>query len=551
MKYAAVILVFAVALGACSTEDETKLHAIATITEDDLSSHIEVLASDEFQGRMPGTEGETRTIEYLTKEFKRIGAKPGNGDSYTQEMELISLNPSVYDMITVEGEGGRVSLNYKDEFVAVSTATGQPAVISNAELVFAGFGIVAPEYGWNDYQGIDMEGKIAVVLVNDPGFYTQDSSFFNGRAMTYYGRWTYKYEEAARQGASGIFIVHETAPAGYPWQIVRKGWTGPQMYINKQEVLAQHCGFEGWINHEKAKEIFALAGEDYERMKDLAVKGEAGPTPLGLTTTLSITNTTETLTTSNVLALIEGSERPDEVIVYTAHWDHFGVDPSLEQEDKIYNGARDNATGTSALLELAEAFASLPKAPARSVLLLAVTAEEQGLLGSKYYVEHPVFPMRNTIAVINLDGLNIFGPMNDITLVGYGQSELDAYAENAAARQSRVVKPDPEPEKGRYFRSDHFNFIKHGVPAMYPSMGFDHREKGADYAREKANEWVEVYYHEPSDNYEPEWWDLRGAVEDIQLVFDVGYMLATSSHVPGWNAGSEFKAIREESFAKK
>ncbi|MEJ2051893.1 MAG: M28 family metallopeptidase, partial [Calditrichota bacterium] len=349
--------------------------------------------------------------------------------------------------------------------MAVTRRMQESVSIKNSGLVFAGYGIVAPEYDWNDYENLDVRGKTVVVLVNDPGYATEDSSVFNGKAMTYYGRWTYKYEEAARQGASGVLIVHETGPAGYSWDVVRNSWSGPQFYLEAEDKNMSRCAVEGWITRDAAERLFQAAGLDLDTQKQAALKPDFKPVDLGMTASFGIHNTIKNSMSHNFLAMLPGSKRPDEYVVYTAHWDHFGKDTTLEG-DQIYNGARDNATGVAGLMEIARAFKALPEPPERSILLLAVTAEERGLLGSKYYATHPIYPVDKTVAAINMDALNIWGPTKDVTVVGYGNSELDDYVETAAKEQGRAVRPDPEPEKGGYYRSDHFSFARVGIPSL-------------------------------------------------------------------------------------
>lgn len=516
--------------------------AMSAIDAAELSAHTEILGSDEFEGRFPGTEGEEKTVGFLEKAFREIGAQPGNGDSYFQDVPMMEITASPDTTLKVSGRGQERSFAYGEEFVAL-TLQNQDRVSSDSEVIFVGYGIVAPEYNWNDYEGVDVKGKTVMMLVNDPGFATEDSDLFKGRAMTYYGRWTYKFEEAARQGASGVLLIHETEPASYGWEVVRNGNSGPQLSLETADGNASRCAIESWISLETASTIFQMAGLDFKTMKEHAQKRGFQASPLNLRASVSLENTIRKIMSRNVAALIPGGKRADEYIIYTAHWDHFGRDPNLEG-DQIFNGALDNATGTAGLLELAQAYLSLEQPPERSILLLAVTAEEQGLLGSGYYAAHPLYPLTKTAAVINMDSLNIFGRMKDVRLVGYGQSELDEYIKAAAQEQGRVVLPNPSPEKGSFFRSDHFPFAKQGVPALYASSGIDHREKGEEWGRAQKEEYARKNYHKPSDEFDPDW-DFSGAVEDIQLIFKVGYRLAMETKFPQWNEGSEFKAKRE------
>jgi Zn-dependent M28 family amino/carboxypeptidase len=531
--------------GCGNNSDESFNKAVNSIDANDLDKHLSVIASDEFQGRQPSTIGEEKTINYLKEEFEKLGLKPGNGDSYFQQVPLVDIVTNVNKEIVIKGNGGSTTLKLADEFVATSSHLTESVELKNAELIFAGYGIVAPEYNWNDYEGIDVKGKIVVVMVNDPGYATKDTNLFTGYTMTYYGRWTYKYEEAARQGAAGIFIIHETGAAGYPWEVVRNSWTGPQYYLVREDKNLSKCKMEGWINNQKAREIIAQAGYDFDELMRKISSREFKPFALNLRTTLSMKNKIRESVSNNVIALLPGTERVDEYIIYTAHWDHFGIDTTLEG-DQIYNGARDNATGTAGLLELAEAFTKLDKKPLRSIIFLAVTAEEQGLLGSEYYANNPLYPLKKTVAEVNMDALNIFGRVKDITVIGYGNSELDVYIEKAAKKQNRIVKPDPRPQEGSFYRSDHFSFAKQGVPALYAEGGVQNIEKGEEWMRKEVERWTSEYYHKPADNYEPEWWNLDGMVEDLQLLFDVGYTLSNEDKFPNWFEGKEFKAKRDK-----
>jgi Zn-dependent M28 family amino/carboxypeptidase len=539
------VILAAAAMTACGDPDLDA--ALDTITADDLRADVVTLSSDEFEGRAPASRGEEKTVEYLKTEFEKLGLEPGNGDSYYQEVPLVSITADPNTNLLVRGNGSAHRFSYGDEIMVWTKRVVPSSAISNSEMVFVGYGTVAPEYGWNDYEGLDVRGKTVVMLVNDPGFATQDTALFNGNAMTYYGRWTYKFEEAARQGAAAALIVHETEPASYPWGTVRNSWSGPQFGLVAEDNNMSRAAVEGWVTVEAAREIFQQAGVSYDSLKALAAQRDFAAMPLGLTASLSLRNTIEQSTSRNVLAVVPGSIRPDEYFVYMAHWDHFGIDPSLEG-DQIFNGALDNATGTAGLLELAEAFMSLEQRPARSILFLAVTAEEQGLLGSQYYATHPVYPLEKTVAALNMDALNILGPMNDVTVIGYGNSELDDYLADAAAEQGRIVTPDAEPEAGYYYRSDHFSFAKVGVPALYAGEGTDQVEHGKEWTQEKRDEYRANNYHKPSDEYSPDW-DLRGAVQDLRLYFRIGRRIANESTFPNWSEGTEFKAKRDSMMA--
>ena len=531
----------------CADQKGSFEEALASITADDLKEDVEILSSDEFEGRAPASRGEVLTIEHLKIEFQTLGLKPGNESSYFQEVPMVKMTAAPDAVLNIKGNGTTLTAKYGDEFVATSMRVTAEVALENSEMIFAGYGIIAPEYGWNDYEGLDVNGKTVIVLVNDPGFATEDPQLFNGRSMTYYGRWTYKYEEAARQGAEGVFIVHETEPAAYGWDVVHNGWTGPQFNLESEDNNMSRCAVEGWITLETALGIFDQAGLDYDELKSAASKQGFKPVPLTSKADVTLKNSIEYSRSNNVIAILPGTERPEEVIIYTAHWDHFGIDPSLEG-DQIFNGALDNATGTAALVELAEAFLKLDTPPARSIAFMAVTAEEQGLLGSLYYATHPIYPKTKTVAVINMDALNIYGKMKDITVIGYGQSELDDYVETVAAEQGRTVRPDPKPERGSFYRSDHFSFAKQGVPALYTGMGIDHVEHGEAWTLEKRDTYIAEKYHKPADNYDPDW-DLTGAIDDLRLLFIIGHRLSMETTFPNWKEGSEFKAKRDADMA--
>ncbi|MEQ8470447.1 MAG: M28 family metallopeptidase [Marinoscillum sp.] len=507
-----------------------------------IEKHIKVLSSDEFFGRKPFTEGEVKTLDYLSSQLKEIGIKPGNGESYFQEVPLVELDARPSKTLFIEGGKTTVKLNLGADFVAYSERVQPMNELDNSELVFAGFGIVAPEYGWNDYEGLDVTGKTVVVLVNDPGFGAEDSTLFKGQTMTYYGRWTYKYEEAARQGAAGIIIIHDTAPAGYPWTVVRNSWSGASLYLD-QVGDAYKPAIQGWITRDAAIKIFEASSVDMKNFVEKSRAKDFKPFSLGLSATVFVENGIKKSQSKNVIGIIEGSTKPDEYVLYSAHWDHLGVGPAIDG-DSIYNGAHDNASGTATLLGLAEAFAKSEQ-PQRSIIFLAVTAEEQGLLGSKYYAENPVYPPSKTVANINMDGLTYYGPMKDFTVIGYGQSELDDLAAAIAETQGRYVIPDPNPGKGYFFRSDHFQFAKVGIPAMFASGSYEHMTKGVEYIEELANDYETNRYHRPADEYDADLWEFGGIQQDAELFYTLGSNLANSDQWPKWKEGSEFKSIRE------
>ncbi|GAA0526740.1 M28 family metallopeptidase [Chitinophaga japonensis] len=541
-----LLAIAAIALGACNqgekqaaaTEDST---AIRAINETSFTRHLQVLAADSLEGRKPFTPGEDRTIRYLQEQFRQLGLQPGNGDSYLQEVPMVEITSVPAGPLVFKGEKGTLSLSYLDDYVATTRRVTPKVQLSNSEVIFAGYGIVAPEYNWNDYAGLDVKGKTVLVMVNDPGFV--DSTIFKGKTMTYYGRWTYKYEEAARQGAAGIIIIHDTAPASYPWSVVRGGWSGAKLYLQTADNDMSRAAMEGWITLDAAKELFRLAGVPDTLMQQ-AHKPGFKPVPLKVGASLAINNKIKKSTSHNVLAVWPGAGKAGEYIIYSAHWDHLGIGEPVKG-DSIYNGAADNATGTAALLEIADAFTKLKERPARSILFIALTGEEQGLLGSEYYATHPVYPLDSTVADLNMDVLNTYGRTTDITIVGRGQSELDDYAERAAAKQGRTISPEENPSGGHFFRSDHFNFAKVGVPALYAGSGTHSLEHDSDWAKLKIETYGRTRYHAPADEFD-DTWELSGMVEDTRLLFDIGLTLSNESSFPKWKEGSEFKAVQEK-----
>ena len=531
-------------LVSCQTEQTThKKSSTVTIDSTYLQNILEELGSDKYQGRMPGTAAEPLTINYLKQQFQELGIQPGNGDSYFQEVPLVTITASPEAELVIQGGKQAQTLAFKKDFVT-STQRVQPTIsVQNSELVFCGFGIVAPEYGWNDYEGIDMKGKTAVVFVNDPGYYSEDSTLFKGKTMTYYGRWTYKYEEAARQGADGVLIIHETGAAGYPWFVVQSSWTGGLQSLQTPDDGQSRCAMEGWITASAASTLFANSSIDGKNMIGQAMSDDFQPTPMGLGYSHTMEVTTNKQLSNNVIGILPGTEQKDEYIIYTAHWDHIGIGPVVNG-DSIYNGALDNASGTATFMSIAKAFAQSENPPKRSVVFLAVTAEEQGLLGSEWYAKNPIYPLDKTIANLNKDGANVHGSMRDLTVTGFGHSELDELAKEEAAKQDRYILPDQQPEKGYFFRSDHFNFAKVGVPAFYAGGRYDHRQYGKAYALEKADGYTKANYHQPSDEYSDDW-DLTGAVEDAQLYYNLGFRLANEDLYPQWKEGSEFRNARK------
>ncbi|MBT8039806.1 MAG: M28 family peptidase [Gammaproteobacteria bacterium] len=518
--------------------------AAEAITESAYRRHIETLASDSFGGRAPASPGEELTVAYLVDHFKSIGLGPAVGDSYTQDVPLVWVEAVNRPELQVSGgHGPTMVLEYGPDQIIWTRRQAPQAVLENSEMVFVGYGIHAPERGSNDYAGEDVTGKTVVFLENDPGYATHDPELINGNAITYYGPWDYKFGEAARQGAAGAIIVHDTLPAAYGWNTVENSWTGPQFDMVLEDAGESLAAVEGWIQLEHAKTLFERAGLDLEEMHAAAQKPGFEPVALGLRASARIENETEQVLSRNVAAIVRGSEAPEEVFIYMAHWDHLGTDPTLEG-DQIYNGALDNASGTAALMEIARAYAALPQAPRRSVLFLALTAEEQGLLGSTYYAANPLFPLENTVGGLNMDGMNNFGATRDITVVGLGMSDLDDYLKAAAAAQERVLEGDRESEKGFYYRSDHFELAKEGVPMLYPGGGYDDREKGVAYGMEKSLEYNQDHYHRVSDEYDLSW-VVDGAMEDMEVFFRTGLDVANSDAWPNWKEGTEFKATRD------
>ena len=536
-KFTLSLLSAAVLAGCMTTQNTPEQQQIAynSINAEQLASHIKVLASDEFGGRAPSSEGEKLTLNYLTEQFKALGFQPGNGDSFLQEVPLVSLEADPNMVLSIGGK----DYQYKKDMVMGSSRISEQQSIANSELVFVGYGVNAPEYNWNDYEGIDVTGKTVVMLVNDPGFATKDPALFTGDAMTYYGRWTYKFEEASRQGAAGAIIVHETAPASYPWSVVENSWSGEQFGFQKENNNMDRVTVEGWVTSDVARELFQQAGLDFDTAKTQAAKGAYHVDMGDLTASVSVKNTIKKSVSYNFIATLPGSEQPDEHVIYSAHWDHLGTDKN-RTGDQIYNGAHDNATGTGGMIEVAEAFAMLPSAPKRSVTFLAVTAEEQGLLGSKFYAANPVIAADKTVANINMDSLNILGKVKDISVVGIGKSELDDLLTQAAKEQNRTVSGDPKPSSGGYYRSDHFAFANMGVPAMYAGGGTIAFDEETESYRKKMSLVVRGCYHQPCDRYRDEW-DLTGAVQDLQLFYQVGFTITEQQNWPKWYANSEFQ----------
>jgi len=533
--------------------------SLPKVTADGMLAQIKVLSSDEYEGRAPGSPGEEKTVQYLTSQFEKLGLKPGNTDgSYVQKVPLVGITGAeAKPLIVGRGNTLRAGFKWKNDVVAWTKHVADGAQIDNSDIVFAGYGVVAPEYNWDDFKGIDLKGKTMIVLVNDPQIPDPadpsklDSRMFNGTAMTYYGRWTYKYEEAARRGAAGVFIVHEEKPAGYPFSVVQS-FLGERFSLVAKDNNMGRASIEGWLSLDAAKRLFKLAGQDFDALKKQATTREFKPVTLGLKASMALRNTRRTIESRNVLAKLEGSDPvlKNEYVVYSAHWDHYGIGAPDKKGDKIYNGALDNASGVAQILEIARAFTQVQPQPKRSIIFLMVTAEEQGLLGSEYYATNPPYPLAKTLANINIDEVNPWGRTKDITVIGLGASDLDDYLRDAAAEQSRTLRPDPESEKGFYYRSDHFSFAKQGVPALYADDGVEFIGQPADYGKQKRDEYTNNDYHQPSDEIKPTW-DLSGAVEDAALMLAVGYRVANADKYPEWKPGNEFRAKREESLKNR
>jgi Zn-dependent M28 family amino/carboxypeptidase len=535
-------------LGACNNSETLPKDedGLAAFSADSLGSNIATLSGDEFGGRKPFSREESKTINYLKDKFAAAGLEPGNGESYFQEVPMVKITTNASPLMQVQTSKGHFTLKGFDDYVIWTDKTDSSASLNNTELVFAGYGVVAPEYGWNDYEGLDVKDKCVLILVNDPGFNAHDTSLFKGNTMTYYGRWTYKFEEAARQGAKGCLIIHDTEAASYPFQVVQNNWNGSRLRLDPRGKQEKHCDAIGWVSASAAKKLLAAAGKDSSLLATADKKGFKGQS-LGINVSASIAVKTEYNKSYNVVGKITGSKYPDETIIYTAHWDHLGVGKPDETGDSIYNGALDNASATAGLFELARAFKSLTTKPERTIVFLSVTAEEQGLWGSAYYAQNPIYPAAKTVANINMDVLNSYGKTKDIIVVGQGQNELEDYLEQEAKKMGRTVAFEAHPEAGLYYRSDHFNFAKAGIPALYINTGMEVLGKDAGYGKQKEEEYTQKNYHRPSDEYDPKTWVLDGAIADLQLVFQVGKRLSFSDNWPAWKQGSEFRAIREKS----
>jgi Zn-dependent M28 family amino/carboxypeptidase len=551
---AAVILL--VACSAPAPPPEPVKPVFPAIDGQAILQHTKVLASDEYEGRAPGSKGEDLTIQYLTDQFQKVGLKPGNTDgTYIQKVPLVGITPDNTAPLTFRKGSRTLRLKYKDDVVAWTKRVTDTVSLENSDVVFVGYGVVAPEQNWDDYKGLDVTGKTLVMLINDPPMPdpndpTQlDPKTFGGKAMTYYGRWTYKYEIGAEKGAAAVIIVHETAPAAYPFSVVQSK-VKEQFDLIAADKNMSRCAIEGWITVDRARDLFRMAGQDYDKLKAAALSRDFKPVALGTTASMAIKNTLRTIDSRNVVAKLEGADPvlKDEYVVMTTHWDHFGIGDPVNG-DNIYNGAQDNASGTAAMIEVARAFTQVKPAPKRSILFVAVTAEEQGLLGSAFYATNPIYPLPKTLANVNMDGMNMWGRTKDVTITGMGASDLDDYAVAVATEQGRIVKPDPRPEAGSYYRSDHFPFAKEGVPALASGSGDEYVGKPEDYGKKLRDEYTAKLYHSPFDDVKPDW-DLSGTVEEADFYLRIAYNVAQADKFPEWKPGNEFKAKRDAMMKK-
>ncbi|PZP60108.1 M28 family metallopeptidase [Pseudoxanthomonas winnipegensis] len=512
----------------------------------DFGELVKTLSSDAFEGRGPGTPGEDRTVAYITEQMQRIGLKPGNGDSWTQDVPMVETTADPSTALTItEADGSTQTLAFGDQMV-IGTRTGKPEIdVKDSELVFVGYGVDAPERKWNDYAGTkSWKGKTVVMFVNDPGFHTHDEQLFDGNRMTYYGRWTYKFEEAARKGADAAIIVHDSEGASYGWDVVKNSWSGTQYDLPAADDPQPRIPAQGWITGEVARALFAKAGLDLDQAYKVASRPGFKPVPLKARVSFNLKSTIGQAKSRNVIGVLPGSERPDEAVLYMAHWDHLGKHDN-EDGDNIYNGAVDNATGVAGILEVADAFAHQEPKPKRSVVFLAVTLEESGLLGSKYYVAHPTFPLNKIAGVINIDAMSVAGKARDVTVTGMGASQLEDLLKPLAEAQGRTLHAEASPQNGSYFRSDHFNFAKAGVPALYVDGGEDLLEGGQAAGKAAAKEYGEQRYHSPADECDTATWKLDGTMQDLELVYGVGRELAGGDQWPNWYDGNPFKAARD------
>ena len=555
MRIVTLALCSALALSACKKVEDTPAATapvaapemtVPALSEATMKDVTKELSLDSYEGRAPGSAGEVKTVAYLIEKFKAAGLEPGNNGSWTQDVPLVEITAKNVSALSVANKAGKaMSFAYGSEYVIGSYREKPQTKVDMSEMVFVGHGIVAPEKGWNDYAGVDVKGKTVVIMINDPDFDAKDlTGEFGGKAMTYYGRWTYKYEEAARQGAAAVLIIHDDAPAAYGWNVVNSSWTGTQFLAQSKDAGASQTEANGWIQKSVAKEIFAAAGQDLDKQMTAAKAKGFKAVPLNLTASLNFENDIARKASKNVIGVLKGAKRPEEYVLYTAHWDHLGRCTPVAGDD-ICNGAIDNATGSAALVALAEGHKAAG-APDRSLVFLAVTAEESGLLGSKFYAENPVFPLSQTVGGVNMDAFSLAGPAKNLTVIGMGKSELDGYLDAAAKAEGRTPEMEPTPEKGFYYRSDHFSFAKLGVPMVYFEGGDDLITGGKEAAKKAADDYEKNRYHAPGDEYD-EKWDWSGVMADLKLYYRVGRALAMTGAWPNWNEGDEFRAIRDKS----
>ena len=520
------------------------------IDQADFAELVKTLSSDAFEGRGPGSPGEEKSVDYIKAQFERIGLQPGNDGSWFQTVPMTETTADESTELHIDVKGKPHDLKFGSDMV-IGTRTGKPEIkIDASKLVFVGYGVDAPEQKWNDYAGVDVKGKTVVMLVNDPGFHAHDESLFEGKRMTYYGRWTYKYEEAARKGAVAAIIIHDTPGASYGWDVVRNSWSGAQYDLPASSDPEPRLPAQGWITGDTAKQLFADAGLDLDALYKAANKRGFKAVPMDATLSLDLKSTISEKSSRNVIGILPGSEKPDEAVVYMGHWDHLGKHPG-ESGDNIYNGAVDNATGVAGILEIADKFAHSEPKPKRSLVFAAVTLEESGLLGSKYYVAHPAIPLDKTVAVINIDAMGVYGKTRDLTVVGMGNSELEDILKPIAAKMDLTLHAESHPEAGSYFRSDHFNFAKAGVPALYVDSGDDLVEGGKAAGEAAAKDYNEHRYHKPGDEYDAATWKLGGAIDVLDAMYGVGRVLVDGEQWPNWYKGNPFRAARDEMMAGK
>src|SRR5947207_2021948 len=556
MKRLTLILLLAAGAFAFGAESPTVPKAAAdSITAADLLNHIKILASDEFEGRGPGSKGEELSVKYISDQFKALGLNPRTPHgAYRQDVPLAGITTKPIASFTVGDK--KTDLKFPDDYVASSARLENVIEIENTDIVFVGYGVVAPEYGWDDYKDVDVRGKTILMLINDPAIPDPadpsklDPKMFKGNAMTYYGRWTYKYEIAAQKGAAAAVIIHETVPAAYPYSVVMSSWAKENFEIDAADKNMGAVQIRSWITLDVAKKLLADCGQDFDALKKAAITKEFRPVALNAKAHFDLKQTVRPLKSRNVVGKLEGSDPKlkNEWIVYSAHWDHLGKHEELKG-DQIFNGAADNASGVGGLIELAAGYLKLKPAPKRSVLFMATTAEEAGLLGAKFYAEHPLYPLEKTLADINMDGLSLWGKTRDIEDISFGNSDLDDMLAAATTKQGRVMNPNSQPEKGTFYRADNFEFSKVGLPSLYTGAGRDVIGKPPGFGQQKKDEYVAKHYHQPSDEVNPEW-DLSGAAEDLRLLLDVGYQAANADKFPEWKHGTEFKAKRDEMMKK-